>query len=547
MKLKNLFLILMLTLFLVSCSNEKIEDKEVNIAELSDSVFKLSVADENGNLIAEGSGFCIYDSKTLITNYHVIEDGYSITATSQNEIIYNIAGVYHYDEDRDIAILKLENRAKCPVLPIAKDYKVGEEVYAIGSPLGLKNTISNGLISAERENGEYIDLQISVPISSGSSGGALLNTKGEVVGVTYAGMIDGQNLNFAIPMIYFNNIELDDSKIKTLSNIIEENTPGNLLVNYSFGTNPYILDFNYNGDSFVAYICQDWLGDENGIVIKSSKLGFEKKINGTYYSPNYYKGKLYFIDSEKQILSIDLKDLLSSNYELKNVLDVSGYSAYSIYSIFVCDDRILTKTQTNSIIISDLNGNILSNYEDTGISSAIFVDSNIIGYTYGDNGIKTLNLDTFETNIISTNISFKYVTGYQDGKFFLSKTDGNGFEYIYDIYNSSVETFDADDVYALSCFNDYIYIHEQPRGGPGFRGQGIVNKHKDSIYTFQLTTGIKFTVPLEIWSATNFNYGTNNKMYVTAYNEKDEICIYRMNLDCTEIEEIGVYLIQNYE
>jgi len=79
---------------------------------------------------------------------------------------------------------------------------VGAQVVAIGNPEGLANTVSTGIVnsirlSAERKSNDF---QISVPISHGSSGGPLFNMKGEVIGVNYAGYVEGQNLNFAIPV-----------------------------------------------------------------------------------------------------------------------------------------------------------------------------------------------------------------------------------------------------------------------------------------------------------------------------------------------------------
>ena len=76
----------------------------------------------------------------------------------------------------------------------------GEEVVAIGSPLGLVNTVSTGVISGRaKENGGEV-IQFTAPISNGSSGGALFDSKGMVIGVTYASYVDGQNLNLAIPI-----------------------------------------------------------------------------------------------------------------------------------------------------------------------------------------------------------------------------------------------------------------------------------------------------------------------------------------------------------
>ncbi len=105
---------------------------------------------------------------------------------------------------QDIAILHIEgeNKQFRPViLGNSDDLQVGERVLAIGNPYGWENTVSDGLISGIREIDDFKLLQITAPISPGSSGGALFNMKGEVIGITTIGSQWGaQNLNFAIPI-----------------------------------------------------------------------------------------------------------------------------------------------------------------------------------------------------------------------------------------------------------------------------------------------------------------------------------------------------------
>ena len=80
--------------------------------------------------------------------------------------------------------------------------QVGETVYAVGNPQGLEGTFSQGIVSSIRQVGSDKVLQITAPISPGSSGGPVLNSKGEVIGVSVATFRGGQNLNFAIPSNY---------------------------------------------------------------------------------------------------------------------------------------------------------------------------------------------------------------------------------------------------------------------------------------------------------------------------------------------------------
>lgn len=110
---------------------------------------------------------------------------------------YKVTEVYHKSQDNDFIIFKVGVSRKVNYIKIANNTpKVGEKIYTIGSPRGLDNTFSSGEISQIRENGKI--LQISAPIDHGSSGGVLLNSKGEAVGITSGGIDDsGANLNYA--------------------------------------------------------------------------------------------------------------------------------------------------------------------------------------------------------------------------------------------------------------------------------------------------------------------------------------------------------------
>lgn len=139
-----------------------------------------------------------------ISNYHVFK-GTHIGA----EIIelyngkqYKVKEVLAYSERYDYILFRIEG--KFNYIPITqREYEVGEKVYAIGSPKGMENTFSSGEISQIRGNAI---IQISVPIDHGSSGGALINSYGEVIGITSGGDDgSGANLNYAMDIrIIFN-------------------------------------------------------------------------------------------------------------------------------------------------------------------------------------------------------------------------------------------------------------------------------------------------------------------------------------------------------
>ena len=104
-----------------------------------------------------------------------------------------------YHQDYDLAILRMEKHRK--PIPISRGVKKlvrGQKVVAIGSPLGLFNSVSNGIISGFRDMETVSMIQFTAPVSHGSSGGALLDMYGDLIGIITAGFDDGQNLNLAV-------------------------------------------------------------------------------------------------------------------------------------------------------------------------------------------------------------------------------------------------------------------------------------------------------------------------------------------------------------
>lgn len=171
--------------------------------EAHGAVVSIVVSDKNGHPVAQGSGFLISKDGQVVTNYHVIRSGSSAVIKFPDGAFFVVDGVLASDKDRDVAIIKAHgNDFRALTLGDSDRLQVGEEVVAIGSPLSLESTVSNGIVSAirtvEDEGGKF--LQITVPISPGSSGGPLFNMSGKVVGITTSHIKGGENLNFAIPI-----------------------------------------------------------------------------------------------------------------------------------------------------------------------------------------------------------------------------------------------------------------------------------------------------------------------------------------------------------
>ena len=172
----------------------------VELARLASSVVMLQVFDQQGQCFKTGSGVIIRESGYILTNFHVAAGGryYGILLEEEPEIFYTDE-LIKYNQELDLAILRMDKR-RSPI-PVRRDGAPlvrGEKVVAIGSPLGLFNTVSDGIISGFRTVGERPMIQFTAPTSHGSSGGALLDLHGNLIGIITAGFDDGQNLNLAV-------------------------------------------------------------------------------------------------------------------------------------------------------------------------------------------------------------------------------------------------------------------------------------------------------------------------------------------------------------
>jgi hypothetical protein len=155
-----------------------------------------------------GSGFVVRADGWIATNLHVIVGGphvkVTLTSRSAGDRELDVVEVIAASPEHDLALVRVEAHG-LPVLSLGDSdaMRPGDAVVAIGNPLGLEDTVSNGLVSARRklEAGTEV-LQISAPIAPGSSGGPIFNDHGEVIGVATAVLQEGQNLNFGMPARY---------------------------------------------------------------------------------------------------------------------------------------------------------------------------------------------------------------------------------------------------------------------------------------------------------------------------------------------------------
>lgn len=195
-----------------------------------------------------GSGF-IVDKGKIITNLHVLENaGYGHVTISGDSKKHIIEGYYCIDRTNDLVLLSVPTIYGNAIEFSTINPEIGEKIYAIGNPKGLSGTISEGIISGVRKVNSNELLQITAPISPGSSGGPVLNNNGELIGVSVGAIESGQNLNFAIPTKYVisllnsntNQLKKLDLKLvqkSTTSNVKKSINEGLVIINIEWEPN----------------------------------------------------------------------------------------------------------------------------------------------------------------------------------------------------------------------------------------------------------------------------------------------------------------------
>lgn len=170
------------------------------LAGLASSVVLVGIHDNRGKMIGTGSGIMIGRKGYILTNNHVASGGCFYTVRIEEEDrVYETEEVIKYNSVLDLAVLRIARTLQpLPVYSGSQKLVRGQRVVAIGSPLGLFNSVSDGIISGFRVIDNVDMIQFTAPISHGSSGGALLNMYGEVIGISTAGIDEGQNINLAI-------------------------------------------------------------------------------------------------------------------------------------------------------------------------------------------------------------------------------------------------------------------------------------------------------------------------------------------------------------
>src|SRR5829696_4087162 len=171
------------------------------VRRIKPSAVAIETYDARGEKLSRGSGFFV-EVDRIVTNRHVLEGAHRAEVHSSTGVVFPVRGVLAVDAEGDIALLKIDAPAP-PIQPLPLDKtspQEGESVVVIGNPLGLEGSVTNGIVSAVRDIPTFGRIiQITAPISSGSSGSPVVNMQGQVIGIATLQITGGQSVNFAIP------------------------------------------------------------------------------------------------------------------------------------------------------------------------------------------------------------------------------------------------------------------------------------------------------------------------------------------------------------
>ena len=166
------------------------------------SVVVINCYDQNGIKKCQGSGVILEDRGIVVTNFHLFVGSEKFDVT-HNDTTVGYTEIVGVNIEKDVMVFKIY-ASEFPKIPVGNSTNliVGDKVYAIGSPIGMENTISEGIVSGFRVIGKNKRnmTQITASLSPGSSGGAVFNSNGELVGISTMKLKDGENLNFMIPI-----------------------------------------------------------------------------------------------------------------------------------------------------------------------------------------------------------------------------------------------------------------------------------------------------------------------------------------------------------
>lgn len=211
------FLFLVLVSFPARASQDVLPEL---VRRIKPSAVAVETFDARGEKLSRGSGFFVENDR-IVTNRHVLEGAHRAEVHSSTGTVFPVKGVLAVDAEGDLALLKIDPPAT-PIRPLPLDKtspQEGESIVVIGNPLGLEGSVTNGIVSAVRDIPTFGRIiQITAPISSGSSGSPVVNMQGQVIGIATLQITGGQSVNFAIPSERISQLQI--ASMMTLSDLV---------------------------------------------------------------------------------------------------------------------------------------------------------------------------------------------------------------------------------------------------------------------------------------------------------------------------------------
>ncbi len=274
--------------------------------KISNSMVRIDAYDKNGKRISLGSGFFISNDGKIATNYHVVDSAYNLKAVLySDDSTHTVTNILGYNKSQDVAVIQI-NLNNTPYLKISNDsVNVGDIVYTLGSPKGVDDIFTSGMVSnsSVTVSGKEC-IAFTAPISSGNSGGPLVNKNGEVIGINTMKVTDAENFNLAILSKQITSLNL--------------NTPVSPSTHYNNN-----LSANAFG-IFACYIMVNADGTKDDQYIKyTSVKETENNVGFEYYSVyDVEKGELifrtYIVKNAKRLYMYEFEiTKISDNYTIR--------------------------------------------------------------------------------------------------------------------------------------------------------------------------------------------------------------------------------------
>lgn len=289
----------------------------------SKATVRVEAYDKAGKLSAIGTGFFYTNDGNLITNYHVIATAYTVKIVFYDGQSYDVSKILGYNIAQDVAILKV-NKTSTEYLEISTEKpKTGDTVYALGNPLGVNNIFTFGMVSNEKMtiSGKEC-IAFTAPISPGNSGGPLMNSNGEVVGINSMYIPDAQNLNFAIFIDKATSLNLNNpitTQTQYTTNL--KQNAYDILASYISHNCDYTSDDIYVIETIIEEEGEN-IGLEFSYIYDSDSGSIS--IEALVVDNAQYKYALtIYLNQDSTIFDVSMYDFEANQYTIEAKIDVS--------------------------------------------------------------------------------------------------------------------------------------------------------------------------------------------------------------------------------